>query len=53
MKIELYGIKIVHNNSVEMKHIKKLRKKLYSIKKLKELDLFMEREKENRSNRVK
>lgn len=30
---ELYDIKIVHNNIVRMKHIKKLRKKLYSLKK--------------------
>lgn len=45
---ELYGIKIVHNNRVQMKHVKKLRKKLYSIKKLKELNLFMERVKKNR-----
>ena len=32
---ELYGMKIVHNNMVKMKHVKKLKKKLYSIKKMK------------------
>jgi len=30
---EKYGIKIVYNNQVEMKHVKKLRKRLYAIKK--------------------
>lgn len=29
---ELYGIKIVHENKVKIKHIKKLRKKLYTLK---------------------
>ncbi|WP_194192695.1 IS1182 family transposase [Clostridium chrysemydis] len=30
---ELFGIKIIHNNKVQLKHIKKLKKKLYSLKK--------------------
>jgi len=29
---ELYGIKLVYQNQVKMKHVKKLRKKLYAIK---------------------
>lgn len=29
---ELYGIKIVHGDTVKMKHVKKLRKKLYALK---------------------
>nr|WP_139902285.1 hypothetical protein [Clostridium thermarum] len=29
---ELYGIKIAYQNEVKMKHIKKLRKKLYALK---------------------
>lgn len=29
---ELYGIKLVYKNTVQMKHVKKLRKKLYTIK---------------------
>lgn len=29
---ELYGIKLVYRNSVKMKHVKRLRKKLYAIK---------------------
>jgi transposase len=29
---ELYGIKLVYNNQVKIKHIKKLRKKLYALK---------------------
>ena len=35
---ELYDIKITHNNIVKMKHIKKLRKKLYSLKKDEEIE---------------
>ena len=31
---ELYGIRLVYKNVVKMKHVKKLRKKLYAIKKL-------------------
>ncbi|MDO5517708.1 MAG: IS1182 family transposase [Clostridium sp.] len=30
---ELYDVKIIHNNIVHMKHVKKLRKKLYALKK--------------------
>ena len=30
---ELYGIKLVYENKVKMKHVKKLRKKLYALKK--------------------
>ncbi|WP_367272460.1 hypothetical protein [Clostridium sp.] len=30
---ELYGIKLIYKNNVKMKHAKKLRKKLYSLKK--------------------
>ena len=30
---ELYGIKLIYKNVVKMKHVKKLRKKLYAIKK--------------------
>ena len=29
---ELFGIRIVHGDTVKMKHIKKLRKKLYALK---------------------
>lgn len=29
---ELYGIKVVYRNQVQMKHVKKLRKKLYALK---------------------
>lgn len=29
---ELYGIKLIYQNQVKMKHVKKLRKKLYSLK---------------------
>ena len=29
---ELYGIKLVYRNQVRMKHVKKLRKKLYALK---------------------
>lgn len=29
---ELYGLKLIHHNQVKMKHVKKLRKKLYALK---------------------
>ena len=29
----LYDIKIIYKNTIQMKHVKKLRKKLYSLKK--------------------
>ncbi|NME83765.1 IS1182 family transposase [Clostridium sp. SM-530-WT-3G] len=35
---QLYDIKIVHNNIVQMRHVKKLRKKLYSIKKAENIE---------------
>lgn len=31
---ELYGIKLIYNDKVKMKHVKKLKKQLYSLKKL-------------------
>ena len=31
---ELYGIKLVYNNKIRMKHVKKLKKKLYELKKI-------------------
>lgn len=34
---ELYDIKVVYKNSVQMKHVKKLRKKLYALKKSEEI----------------
>ena len=42
---ELYGIKIVHNNIVKMKHIKKLRKRLYSLKKDEGIEFIYGKEK--------
>ena len=30
---EEYGIKIIHGNEVHLKHVKRLRKKLYALKK--------------------
>lgn len=30
---ELYGIKLIYKNTVQMKHVKRLRKRLYAIKK--------------------
>lgn len=30
---ELFGLKIIHNNKVQLKHVKKLKKKLYGLKK--------------------
>lgn len=30
---ELYDIKLIYKNEVQMKHVKKLRKKLYALKK--------------------
>ena len=29
---ELYGIKLIYKDKVQMKHVKKLRKKLYELK---------------------
>ena len=29
---QLYGIRIVHGDTVKMKHVKRLRKKLYALK---------------------
>ena len=31
---EFYGIKLIYKDKVQMKHVKKLRKKLYELKKL-------------------
>ncbi|MEX0132172.1 IS1182 family transposase [Clostridium butyricum] len=35
---ELYGIKLIYKNTVQMKHVKKLRKRLYAIKKSESID---------------
>ena len=35
---ELYGIKLIYKDKVEIKHIKKLRKKLYELKKMKGIE---------------
>lgn len=35
---ELYGIKLIYNDKVQMKHVKKLKKQLYSLKKLEGID---------------
>jgi len=35
---ELYDIKVVYRNTVQMKHVKKLRKKLYALKKSEEIE---------------
>lgn len=35
---ELYGIRLVYKNVVKMKHVKKLRKKLYAIKKSEDIE---------------
>lgn len=35
---ELYGIKLVYDNKVQMKHVKKLRKKLYALKHSEEIE---------------
>lgn len=37
---ELYGIKIVYQNQVKMKHVKKLRKKLYEIKQEEQIEFI-------------
>lgn len=43
---ELYDIKIVYKNTVQMRHVKRLRKNFMHSKVPKELNLFMEVEKE-------
>ena len=35
---ELYGIKLIYKDKVQMKHVKKLRKKLYELKNLEEIE---------------
>lgn len=35
---ELFGIKLIYKNKVQMKHVKKLRKKLYELKKLEDVE---------------
>ncbi len=38
---ELYGIKLIYQNQVKLHHIKKLRKRLYKIKKEENIDSFL------------
>jgi hypothetical protein len=38
LKIMLYGIKLIYKDKVQMKHVKKLRKKLYELKNLEAIE---------------